>query len=444
MIRFLLLFFWSATCWAAGFSVDLQKVSLPDFLRVVYGELLRKSYILDAPVVSDGETFTLVLRDISELDIEKELHRVLELRGYRIEEERGVIVVRKGVDKFLEEVFFYRPLHRSVTYLMPLVESLFKPGSFVQRGGGAVSFNQISGSSELSDSSSFSSPSFSSGQGQLGQGGQRSLDNANSGLNRQLSIDQDVIVFKGSEKDIERFKKLVAQVDIPSAELLVKAVVLEVQNTETNGSAVDLIASFIKSKIGFGINLAAGASDSSNVFARLSLGGFDVSAIYSALSGDSRFKVLTSPRLRVKSGSSARFSVGNETPILGSVSYDSNNRPIQNVTYKPSGVIFELRPTIKAASSEISVMQQISQFSPTTNGVNDSPTLIKRELRTEIVAVDGDVVLLGGLDEQKDTGTSSGLSFLPSWFRSSKDERSNTEIVLMLFIERVRSVEGGI
>jgi len=453
MIRFFILFLWSASAWSAGLSVDLYKVALPDFLRVVYGELLNKSYILDVPVVSDQDLFTLVLRDMSNADIEREVGRVLELRGYRIDSQRGVIVVSKGFDPSQEDVIVYRPAHRSVSYLLPLVESLFKPGSFVSRGrGGGMTLNQLGyggyGSGSGFGSSSGFSQSVPTSLGGGVNGGMPTNQTMgqgfpDSGLNAQLGVEQDVIVFKGSNAEIDRFRKLVAQVDVSASELLVKAVVLEVQTSQTEGSAVDLVLSLLKSRIG--LNLTGGADVSGggngqgggNVYVKFSGMGVDLSAVYSALSGDSRFKVLTSPRLRVRSGSAARFSVGNETPILGSVSYDSNGRPVQNVNYKPSGVIFELRPNIRAGSTELSVMQQISNFTSTTNGVNNSPTLIKREIKTDVVAVDGDLILLGGLDEDRDTGSSTGLSFLPSFFRSSSSERTKTEIVLMIQADRI-------
>ena len=436
MIRFVLLLVWSvwsASVLAAGVNLDLQKVSLPDFLRVVYGELLRKSFVLDASVVSDQDSFTLVLRDIELTRLEIEARRVLELRGYRVESAGGVDVIRKGIESAEDdEIVVYRPAHRSVSYLTALVESLFKPGAFASRRGTAnMTFNQVSGVSSFSDSS------HGAGSGAMSSSAGLPRGSPDVGANSLLGVDQDVIIFRGSVKDVARFKKLVAEVDTAAAELLVKAVVLEVQTSQTEGSAVDLIASIFKGKLG--INLTGGASMSSmgNAFVKFSTGGLDLSAIYAALSGDTRFKVLTSPRLRVKSGALARFSVGNETPILGSVSYDSSNRPIQNVTYRPSGVIFEIRPNVRAESSELSVMQQISQFTATTNGVNDSPTLIKREIRTDVVAGDGDLILLGGLDEEKETGSSTGFFFLPSFLRSSSQEKSKTEIVLMIQAERI-------
>ncbi|EBW3197443.1 hypothetical protein DPD47_02775 [Salmonella enterica subsp. enterica serovar Gaminara] len=38
----------------------------------------------------------------------------------------------------------------------------------------------------------------------------------------------------------------------------------------------------------------------------------------------------------------------------------------------------------------------------TETGVNNSPTLIKRDVKTEVSLADGDIILLGGLAEQSD------------------------------------------
>lgn len=38
----------------------------------------------------------------------------------------------------------------------------------------------------------------------------------------------------------------------------------------------------------------------------------------------------------------------------------------------------------------------------TETGVNNSPTLIKRDVTTEVSLADGDIILLGGLAEQSD------------------------------------------
>ncbi len=85
---------------------------------------------------------------------------------------------------------------------------------------------------------------------------------------------------------------------------------------------------------------------------------------------------------------------------------------------------------------DLDVVQQVSNFVKTETGVNNSPTLTKRELSTAISATDGDVLLLGGLVEEKDTATSSGLPFLPSFLASSTSDVSKSKLLLVLQVRK--------
>ncbi|SQD10667.1 Uncharacterised protein [Citrobacter freundii] len=70
--------------------------------------------------------------------------------------------------------------------------------------------------------------------------------------------------------------------------------------------------------------------------------------------------------------------------------------------------------------------------------MNNSPTLIKREVNTEVSAADGDIILLGGLAESKVTNADTGFSFLPKgWLTSSSDEK-NKDILVVLQAKKVR------
>ncbi|WP_018607145.1 type II secretion system protein GspD [Uliginosibacterium gangwonense] len=216
---------------------------------------------------------------------------------------------------------------------------------------------------------------------------------------------------------------------------MVKAIIYEVQTTAKESSAIDLAVSLLKTKVG--VTLNESAKDSSNAYLKLHGLGVDFSAIYSALSSDDRFKLVSSPVVRVVSGGSAKFSVGQEVPILSGVSYDTLGKAVQSVTYKDSGVILNLTASIKGAVSDLQIEQQISQFQNTTTGVNSTPTLIKRSLSTSIQAADDDVLVLGGLNEDRSTKTEAGLSFLPALFRAKSGEDQKTEVLLLLNVKRI-------
>ncbi len=166
--------------------------------------------------------------------------------------------------------------------------------------------------------------------------------------------------------------------------------------------------------------------------------------MFSALAKDTRFQVINSPNLRIRSGAKGRLTVGQKVPILKSVSYPrGGGEPVQSVEYHSSGVIFELAPTVRGKAIDLHVMQQISDFVKTTTGVNNSPTLNTREVSTEISLRDGDVILMGGLTTNKTTANRSGLSFLPRFLDSETDAESKTEILLMLQVERVGASSVG-
>ncbi|HEN3338286.1 TPA: type II secretion system protein GspD, partial [Yersinia enterocolitica] len=70
-------------------------------------------------------------------------------------------------------------------------------------------------------------------------------------------------------------------------------------------------------------------------------------------------------------------------------------------------------------------------------GVNNSPTLIKREVNTDVSVTDGDIILLGGLAETKDSDADTGLTFLPSWFSTKSTEKTKTDIVVIIQAKKI-------
>lgn len=427
------LLLWPVLSFASVLNFDLHQVPFADLVRVVFNDVLKASYVVDSSLLADQQPVTFTLRNVTPEKAGSELKHFIEARGYDVSTATGVTYIRKRAEGFPEdaELFVYRPLHRSAQYLLDLSQSLFKQGSFVSSRNNQSPFTigQIGGMSS-------GVPMVGGGVPVLGSSGVGAGGIIDQGLNRTLQTEPDTIVFRGSAKEVRRLKNLYGQLDTSVGELLVKAIVFEVQTARKESSAVDLVFSILKGKLGVSLDASAAAS-AGTATVKFSALGVDLSAVWDALSTDDRFKVLTSPRMRVKSGASARFSVGNETPVLGSVSYDSNGRPIQSVEYKPSGVIFELKPMVREAGSDCKVTQQISQFVATSNGVNTSPTLIKRELTTEVTIADGQIILLGGLDDEKSTGNESGLPFLPAFLRSVRSQNTKTEVVLMLQAERI-------
>ena len=65
-------------------------------------------------------------------------------------------------------------------------------------------------------------------------------------------------------------------------------------------------------------------------------------------------------------------------------------------------------------------------------GVAGSPTLIKRQVKTVVTIGDGEVLLIGGLNDNQSTKSTSGWSFLPASWASKSDSGVQTDLVLVL------------
>lgn len=383
---------------------DFASIGVGQVIQLLYAEALSSPFVLDPEVIAD--TRSVSFRYSTEKgDLKAFLRSFLHSLGYVIEHREGVdfIAKRKPQEALQAEqdAFVYVPKFRDVPYLARLLAPLFKGAFTVNRG-------VHSGEAKLDKP--------------VAEGSAASL------------VDQtaDALIFAGESREIEKLRNLLTQVDTAVGEVAVRGVVYEVSNSNKSGSAFGLLASVLGGKLSMGL----GSMTSIGNFVQFKQASLDV--IYSALSNDNRFKVLSSPSLRIRSGSKGRFSVGQDVPVLGALSYpQGSGQAVQSVEYRSSGVIFDIRPTVRDGVIELSIDQQLSNFVVTTTGVNNSPTLTKRALQTSVGLQDGDVIVLGGLTENRESQTRDGLSFLPRMLHTKGGENSNSEILLVLQVQRL-------
>ncbi len=122
---------------------------------------------------------------------------------------------------------------------------------------------------------------------------------------------------------------------------------------------------------------------------------------------------------------------GSNVPVRGQATVDRNGNPISSIEYKQAGIILELEPRIYESSIQLAVHQQISSVSVTNTSGIDSPTLNTREVDTVVDLADGEIVLLGGLDNSVESNTSSGLEFLPTWLKSATGSKNRNQVILL-------------
>ncbi|EES1815601.1 type II secretion system protein GspD, partial [Escherichia coli] len=294
-----------------------------------------------------------------------------------------ISVIKQTEQKVPDVVFTYRPRYRSVSYLSAMLNSVVSSGAF---------------------SNHIQSVDYLSG----GVSGTSTTDSASTRMS--MATDAEVLVYSGPAASVRQIEKILPRIDVPAEQVTVSGYVLEVQTTDRNATGLQIIADLFRNKLGMSVGARL---DGGNSFT-LNVGGLN--AFYSLIKEDSRFNVVSNPRLTVLSGSKSQFTVGQEVPVLDSVSYQgSSGTPVQSVTYRNSGAIFTVTPVVLDGLITLDISQQLSDFVKTTTGVNSSPTLTKREISTKVDVKDGELLVLGGLASSKLTQSRTGFSFLPGF-----------------------------
>lgn len=401
----------ASAAWASDVDIRLERVSIYQLCRVIFGEVLSEPYaILDGSLLAGEEHATVDVRRISRKNARALLETVLRERGYVLEHQGGVTMVKRPAPgKESQRTLVYRPRFRSVSYLQGTIRSFVPQGRFA--GGAAAAAPSSLGAPGVP-------PATAAGAHQTAVASIVPAQGA-------VLSSQDVLVFEGAIADVQKVEALIAELDLPAREVLVRAYVFEVGSNASDGSAVSLAVSLLGGK-------ATANAPAAQLPYSVGLRVAGIEAAYSILQSDSRFKVLSSPTLRIRSGEHAKLSVGSEVPVLGSVSLTSTGQPAQSVEYRSSGVILNVTAEVLEEAIYLLVQQQVSSFVATTTGVNASPTLLKRDLMTRLGVRSGDVVVMGGLDEARAGEARSGPSGLFSFLGARSREEGRSELILLL------------
>jgi type II secretory pathway component GspD/PulD (secretin) len=415
---------WSAQPVQPVSSFDFDSIALADLVRVVYVEALPTlPYTVDPVLLQDRRPVSFRYRP-SDGDFRQVFAAFLRGVGYELATKGKLDVLRPlplqprlaAIDDPAQEVFVYRPRFRDGAQLIEMVSSLVT-GRFSNQRSMNIDAPSSPAMSASSSGSTASSGAVVASSGSL-------LDLANR------KVDQ--IIFVGPVREVAALRKLFGQLDVDSGEVVVTGVLYEVTTGKDSGSAFSLALNILGGKLGLSVG---GAGTLANA---VTFKSATIDAAVSALATDSRFKTVSTPRLRVRSGAQARLTVGQDVPTLGAVSYpQGGGAPVQSVEYRSSGVILGITPQVRDVGIDLHVDQQISDFVKTDTGVNGSPTLTKRSFSTDVTVADGELVVLGGLTQEKGSDARSGLSFLPKLFQSSTVSDSRTEVLLLLRVDKV-------
>jgi len=275
----------------------------------------------------------------------------------------------------------------------------------------------------------------------LASGGNKSAKLAKTveGENLRMVVDEraNALIFYSTGKHFQELQPIIRQLDIMPKQVMLEVVIAEVKLTGSFAKGVE-----------FALKSGDSTDDKSSTFSFDSEGGFNYSIV--GLPGnfninlsqtDGLINVLSKPTLVVRDGVMASISVGDDIPTIGSTTTDpiSGDRETTTIVYRKTGVDLKVTPTINAQGTVImTISQNISNVSASGPSIGGSTAVFERTINTEVVAGDGQTVMLGGLiSESKSSGATSvpllgSLPVVGHLFRSDTEDSDKTELVVLV------------
>ena len=291
----------------------------------------------------------------------------------------------------------------------------------------------------------------------------------------------NAIIARGTPDQILLAEKLVNDLDKPKSEVVVDVIVMEANRTKSRSLAAALssdgTAAGINTQIQFtprnpvllatptptstATPTTTTATTTGQLIAlsrvgHISTGDFSVTmpgALLQATMADSATKVLQSPQVRAASGQKASLRIGEKYPIAsGGIQPFGGTTGgygglYQNFTFADIGVNVDITPTVHGDKEvTLKVVLEISSLLSTVNvGGISQPIIGQRKVEHEIRIREGEVSLLGGLMEDDDTKSSSGVPGLSSipilghLFTSNTVSKDRNELLIALVPHIVRT-----
>ncbi len=250
-------------------------------------------------------------------------------------------------------------------------------------------------------------------------------------------LDTNILMLKLTPRHYRLLLPFIEDLDKLPLQTLVEVIVADVDMTDTFSLGFEYAisnqnAGLVKDVL----SVTGGGSGLGVVFE-----GNHLQATINAYAEKKLLDIVSKPKLLILNNKTGNINVGTQVPIITSQvsATDIGSSINQNISYKDTGIILNITPTINSngvVTMQISIILSDAQLNDTST-IN-SPLIINRSLQTTAVVNSGDSILLGGLISQNKSKTRGGVPLLKDipWigdlFASNSIKTTKTEIIMLI------------
>ena len=287
--------------------------------------------------------------------------------------------------------------------------------------------------------------------------GQQNTDEPLTLFDMPLTVFQDIrrnkLVIRSTPRVFSMVKAILTHLDAPAMQVMIQVTAVEVDIGDNLAYGFEFAA---EAKFGEGtgnigsgnstisdpFDLVSGAAPTGNgISALLKKAGVENEfAFAQAVAGDAATNLLFCPQILTLNGQEAEFNIGQEVPIrLGSSTTDGTVQ--DNIEYRDTGVILKVTPQISADKNvNLIINTEISSIAEDADGGSDidSPVINQNTINTNLKVRNKETILLGGIIQQSDSNSNSGIPYLKDipylgfLFSGTTEQKRKKELVLFV------------
>jgi general secretion pathway protein D len=354
-----------------------------------------------------------------------------------------------------------------------------QPNSGSGSNNGTNSQNS-SGSNSFNNNTSSSSSSSTSGTGSSGPtnplltGSNNQQQNTSGGAAGYIQADAttNTLIITAPESVYRNLRAVIDQLDVRRAQVYIESLIVEVTSDKASEFGVQWVGatgnSNSSTRVGVLQSFTTGGTNNTltSIYAGsgsvlptngVSFGLFNktgLGLLAHALESDANANILSTPNMITLDNELATIRVGQNVPILTgqfTTTSGTNSNPFQTIDRKDVGLTLKVRPQISEGGTiKMAIYHETSSVDKSTLTNASGITLNNRVIENNVIADDGQIIVLGGLIEDTEgdgTDKVPGLGDLPvvgNLFKYQSRTRKKTNLMVFLRPVVIRSKEQSV
>lgn len=292
--------------------------------------------------------------------------------------------------------------------------------------------------------------------GQRGTGGFLGIGGVSTGAARiasdlagQVTIiadpDTNSLLVRTAPGNYDRVKEVLAELDRPVAQVLIKVLIAEVTHDNTTDMGVEwsilnMRASGNGQEGGTSFNIPVNGPAATGLVVQILEGDF--TATIRALETNGKLDVLSRPYILASDNQLASITVGQEVPFITRTQLTDTGTTNNTIEYSDIGILLDVVPHINPDGLVIlDVAPEISALTGTSVPISETvsaPVFAKRSAQSRVGVQNGQTIVIGGLMEDRKTETIDkvpivgDIPYLGELFKRRRNTKTKTELLIFL------------